>query len=185
MAAAQNKADNKGNASGDGATDSGGRKSLKIIIAVAVILFLEIGTVFVTAVLTNKPQVAVGDPFMDDASADEERIVEVPVLHERFPNRKQGIVILYDTEIALEVKKKHQDDVMQTIEENQARIKTVIGTIWRNAEPRHFNEPYLSTLTRQTKDALAEIIDEKVPEGEESRVVGVLIPVLVGWRGEV
>ncbi len=168
----------------DEAADGGGKKSIKVILGVVGILALEAGTIFGTALLTNKPDIAVGDPFATDASADEERIVEIGVVQQRFPNRKSGRAMLYETHIAIQVKKKDEELVQKIIEENNARIKTVIGTIWRNAEPRHFNEPYLSTLTRQATESLVEIVDENLPEGEETRVQGILIPTLTGWPAD-
>lgn len=168
----------------DGDGGGGKKKPIKVMLGVVVILGLEAATIFGTAMLTNKPQIASGDPFLEDQMAAEERIVEVPVLNQRFPNRKSGVIMLYETNIAVQVKKKNEEKVKQIIEENSARIKMAIGTIWRNAEPRHFNEPYLNTLTRQAREMLTKIIDEGLPEDEESRVAGVLIPVLTGWRSD-
>ena len=169
----------------DGDGDTGKKKKpIKMILAVLLILGLEAGTILATAILTRKPDFAGAGPFIDDSAAAEERLVEVGVLHERFPNRKSGVTMLYETTIAVQVKKKNSEKVTQIIEENRARIQMAIGTIWRNAEPRHFNEPYLDTLTRQAHEMLFQIIDEDLPEGEESRIEGVLIPTLTGWRSD-
>ena len=163
---------------------SGGKKPIKLILGVVIILGLEIGTIFITAMMTNKPKLATADPFKTSQLDEGERIVEVPVIKGRFPNRKSGRSMLYQTEITVQVKKKNEEKVKQLIEENQARIKMSVGTIWRNAEPRHFNEPYLSTLTRQVRETLEKIIDANLPEGENSRVEGVLIPTLTGFPSD-
>jgi len=163
---------------------SGGKgKSLKIIIAVVAAVAIEGGIIAGTAMFTSGPKVTLADNFQEDTSAEDERIVEIPILHERFPNTKQGVVMLYDTQITIQVKKKNQEKVTSIIEENQARIKMLIGTIWRNAEPRHFNEPFLNTLTRQVRDGLAPVVNQG-DTSEEGRLVDVLIPTLVGWRGD-
>ena len=178
------KTNDKANTGQEGDAQSGGKKPIKIILGVVIVLGLEIGTIFATAMLTNKPKVMAADPFKLDQSDESERIIEVPVIKGRFPNRKSGRSMLYQTEITVQVKKKNEDKVKQLIEENQARIKMSVGTIWRNAEPRHFNEPYLSTLTRQVRETLEKIIDANLPEGEDSRVEGVLIPTLTGFPSD-
>lgn len=160
------------------------KKPLKLILAILLILGLEAGTIFATAIFTRKPEISRADGFKDDLAEAEERLVEVSVLHERFPNRKSGVTMLYETTLAVQVKKKNSDKVTQIIEANAARIQMAIGMIWRNAEPRHFDEPYLDTLSRQAHEILVQIIDEGLPEGEESRIEGVLIPTLTGWRSD-
>ncbi len=168
---------------GDGAKGGNKKKPVKMILAVMLILGLEVGTIFLTTMLTNTPQLEAGI-FEEDQNADEERIVEVRVLDERFPNRKSGVTMLYETDLTVQVKKRNSEAVTQIIEENKGRIQMAIGTIWRNAEPRHFEEPYLDTLTRQAQEILEQIIDQDLPEGEETRVEGVLIPTLTGFRSD-
>lgn len=178
------KNNNNTKAEQEGDAQGGGKKPIKMILGVVLVLGLEIGTIFVTAMMTNKPKMAAADPFMASELDEGERIIEVPVIDGRFPNRKSGRSMLYQTEITVQVKKKNEDKVKQLIEENQARIKMSVGTIWRNAEPRHFNEPYLSTLTRQVLEMLDKIIDANLPEGEDPRIEGVLIPTLTGFPSD-
>lgn len=156
------------------------RLSLKVFMFVAMAMGLEAVVIIGAAIMTNTPEVQAGE-FTADPAAQLDRIVEIPVVAQRFPNSKQGVTYLYETEIAIQVKARHQEPVTRILEENEARITTLVGTLWRQAEPRHFDEPHLSTLTRQLEEGLGDILGED-PNTNEPRLQGVLIPVLTGFR---
>ena len=158
------------------------RLPFKLLVLIGSLMLVEAGVIVGVAVITNTPQVE-AQPFATDPTAELDRIVEIPVVEERFQNTKQGVAYLYDTQITLQVKKRHESDVTAIIESNQARIRMEIASLWRNAEPRHFEEPHLSTLTRQAEKILDEIIGPDAATGE-SRVAGVLIPKLNGFRAD-
>lgn len=160
-----------------GGGGGGGKKVGMMVIALMVVEALVIGA---AAYFTRPPEI-VADNFVEATDAEEDRIIEVLVIDDRLPNRKQGIVYLYQTQIMVQVRIKHQEDVEALITENQGQIKTRLSAIWRQAEPRYFDEPMLSTLTRQAEDALSEIFG-KDPETEQPIVCGVLIPTLTGYR---
>ncbi|NOG53581.1 MAG: hypothetical protein HND57_04525 [Planctomycetes bacterium] len=94
-------------------------------------------------------------------------------------NNKQGVPYLYETEVYIQVKRRYKADVTSLLEQNTARIKTEISTLWRQAEPRFFEEPQLNTLSRQVETKLRDIIPDD-PESGEPRFESVLIPVLRG-----
>ena len=154
--------------------------SLKVFLLVAAAMVLEAAVIIGVAIMTNTPAVQAGE-FTSDPAARLDRLVEIPVVSQRFPNSKQGVTYLYDTEVAVQVKARHEEAVRQILEENEARITTLIGTLWRQAEPRHFDEPHLSTLSRQLEEGLGSILGED-PNTNEPRLQGILIPVLTGFR---
>lgn len=156
------------------------RLPAKVILMVATVMIIEAGVIIGAAIVTSTPEVKAGE-FTPDPQAHLDRIVEVPVLEERFPNSKQGVTYLYDTRITIQVKARHQETVQRILNENQARITTLVSTLWRQAEPRHFEEPQLSTLSRQLEEGLGAILGED-PNTNEPRLHGVLIPVLTGFR---
>ncbi|MFG0330947.1 MAG: hypothetical protein ACF8PN_13745 [Phycisphaerales bacterium] len=163
--------------------ESTGRKlPLKVIIIVVGVVLMEVATIIGVAMFTNTPSVEARE-FEIDEAATLNRIVEVPVLKDRFPNSKQGVVYLYETQITAQVRARDQQEIERILTENEARVKTIVSAIWRQAEPRHFNEPELSTLTRQLEEALGEVFGED-PNSNEPRLQGILIPSLTGFRSD-
>ncbi len=150
------------------AEESGEKKKspLKVVIMVAVIMAVEAGVLLGVAMFTSTPAVKADSGYITEQEAALNRIVEVPIVHDRFPNSKQGILYLYDTQITARVKARHEKAITDFVENNQALIKTSIAALWRNAEPRHFDEPLLSTLTRQATEALKEIMPRDPTTGE-------------------
>lgn len=151
---------------------------MKIIIMVAIAMLIEGGIIGGVAMFTRAPTVKAA--YVEAQTDDLDRIIEIPVLKERMSNSKQGIVYLYETEIVIQIKARYEKEVKARLEQNAAHIKMDIGTLWRQAEPRFFDEPKLSTLSRQVEDKLRDIVGEE-PETGESCLKGVLIPVLRGF----
>ena len=160
------------------------KSSLKIIIMVAVIMVIEAGVLIGVAMFTRSPQVKADSGFLSQQEQALNRIVEVPVVRDRFPNSKQGVLYLYDTQITARVKTRHQKAITDFAEGNQALIKTTIAALWRNAEPRHFDEPLLSTLTRQAEEALKQIMP-KDPTSGESLIDEILLDGVPPYRAGI
>lgn len=162
-----------------------GRKSnLKVILIVAAIMLIEAGVLIGVAMLTSAPSVKADGGFESDQEAALNRIIEIAVVHDRFPNSKQGVLYLYDTQITARVKARHEKAITEFVAGNQALIKTTIAALWRNAEPRHFNEPLLSTLTRQAEEALKEIMP-KDPKSGESLIGSILLEGVTPYRAGI
>jgi hypothetical protein len=157
------------------------RLSTKVIIVVLVIIVVEAGILLGVALMTSAPAVVASLGFAEDEEARLNTIVEIPVVADRFPNNKQGVLFLYDTRITAQVKKRYQPQVEAFIKQNQARIRTMIGAIWRNADPRHFDEPLLNTLTRQVHEAMHEIIPVDAATGEHP-IQGILLEGVTPYR---
>ncbi len=160
------------------------KSPLKVIILVAVIMIIEAGVLIGVAMVTGTPAVKADSGFLSEQEAALNRVVEVPIVRDRFPNSKQGVLYLYDTQITARVKARNQKQIADFVEGNQALIKTTISALWRNAEPRHFDEPLLSTLTRQASEALKEIMP-KDPTTGESLIDEVLLEGVTPYRAGI
>ncbi|MBL1218255.1 MAG: hypothetical protein D8M59_12260 [Planctomycetes bacterium] len=150
---------------------------MKVIIIVAVAMLLEAGIIIGAAIITRTPEVQAN--YIEASEDNPDLIEEVQVLSARMSNNKQGVPYLYETEVYIQVKRRYKADVTSLLEQNTARIKTEISTLWRQAEPRFFEEPQLNTLSRQVETKLRDIIPDD-PESGEPRFESVLIPVLRG-----
>ncbi|MCL4198577.1 MAG: hypothetical protein KJZ69_13910 [Phycisphaerales bacterium] len=162
-----------------------GRKSnLKVVLIVAAIMLIEAGVLIGVAMFTSAPAVKADSGFEAEQDASLNRVVEIPVVHDRFPNSKQGVLYLYDTQITARAKARHEKVIADFVAGNQALIKTTIAALWRNAEPRHFNEPLLSTLTRQAEEALKEIMPRD-PKSGESLLDTILLEGVTPYRAGI
>lgn len=119
-------------------------------------------------------------PHRTEASEDD-KIVEALVLNAKMANNKSGVTYLYNTEIYVQVKKRHVEKVKAEIEQFQNEIKADITAIWRTAEPQHFQEPKLENLTRKVYALLTDRFGED-KEHAEPIVTKVVIVMSTGYR---
>lgn len=128
------------------------RLNLRMITIVAVILVVEAAAILFLVDLTGGPnEVLADDSPLAMLDLAEERIVEVQVLGARLPNAKVGVTYLYDTEVYVQVRKKHQSRVTDHLDQFGNEIKSEISAIWKAADPSHFQEVRLETLTRKLR----------------------------------
>lgn len=134
------------------------RKSpLRLVIVVGGILVLEAVVIIGAMMLLGGPaDVQATEVPAVLAAPDEERIVEILVIDAKLPNNKSGMTYLYDTEIYAQVKKRYAGQVTDQLEQFRNEIKSEIAAVWRTAEPRHFQEPRLETLTRRVQTMLSD-----------------------------
>ena len=111
---------------------------------------------------------------------EDDKIVEAEVLKAKMPNNKSGVTYIYDTEIYVQVKKRHADKVKAEIEQFQNEIKADITAIWRTAEPQYFQEPKLEKLTRK----VYALLNERYGAGPDNEpiVSKVVIVMSTGFR---
>ena len=152
---------------------------IKTIIVVIVMLVVEAGAVIGLMSMLGKPSPVKGVEVHEDPHAEEERLVEIPVVAEKYTNNSAGRLFFYDVEIVLLSKSALSDDVTTELEERQAQIRTGIGAIFASAQQSYFNEPNRETLTRQVLEYLRGVFKQD-PEGHE-RVEAVLIPKCIGF----
>lgn len=158
------------------------KKSLKPLLVVAALLVGEGVGVMVFMKVLGKPNPVQGQEIVDDGLAELERIHEVLIVADRFPNNYTGRTWLWEAEIQAQVKQKNLADVERVLEERNAEIKTGVSRIFRAAHHNYFTEANLETLTRQVTEYLREVFGQDA-SGEE-RIVRVLIPKCVGFPAD-
>ncbi len=133
------------------------RSPVRLVIIVAGILVLEAAVIIgAMTLLGGPPEVeAAGVPALLEVP-EEERIVEILVIDAKLPNNKSGMTYLYDTEIYVQVKQRYADEVAEELSQFRNEIKSEITAVWRTAEPRHFQEPRLQSLTRRIQTVLSD-----------------------------
>jgi flagellar basal body-associated protein FliL len=143
---------------------------LKTLLILLLVLLLEAAAITGAFLIAGGPAKVQADGTVEDELASAETLVEELVVADRFPNLRRGRTYLYDTEVYVKVRRKHREQVRQSIEERQAELNAAIGTIFRKAEPSHLMEPTLATITRQIRESLNEVFgtdDEGKPVVEK------------------
>jgi len=158
------------------------KKSLKTLIIIAVMFIGEGVGVMVMMKALGKPDQVQGQGLVDDQLATLERLHEVPVVSDRFPNSFTGRMWLWQADILTQVKEKNLSNVQGALEDRKAEIKTGISRIFRAAHHNYFTEPNLETLTRQVTEYLREVFGKDA--SGENRIVRVLIPKCVGFPAD-
>jgi flagellar basal body-associated protein FliL len=130
---------------------SGGKAArLKTFIIIAVVLVVEAAAIIGIMFVVGRPDETRAMPITADMEmSDEDKIVEVMVLDTRLPNSRSGVTYLYNTEIYVQVRKRHADRVAEHLEQFQNEIKSEIAAIWKTSEPHHFQEAKLESLKRK------------------------------------
>ena len=143
------------NAQQDAAAEPAKKKfPVKAIVLILALLLIEAGAFTAVMILGGGPDKVQAESGAVDLEADLETLVEMPLLQDKFQNRRTGRAFLYDTTINILVKKKNQTKVSELLEENTARIESDISSIFTKAEPAYLEEHQLSTIRRQVKAAL-------------------------------
>ncbi len=128
---------------------------LKTLLMLGGVLLLEVVTVFIVITMAGGPAPVSADRaganlLVDDGNKEAEELV----IEERFANSRRGDVYLYDSEIYVVIRKKHQDKVKADLKSMSAQIHSDILTIFRRADPSFMHEDELQTLSRQIKAAM-------------------------------
>lgn len=139
--------------------------TIKAILVVAVVLFLEAGTIIGTMYFGGGPAEVKGDGITADDQAEQNKLVEVEVVSGKFTNERTGRTYIYDTEIFATVRNKHADQFKEELESMKQRVRSDIDAIFRGADPAFFAERERSTLTRQIRAALQQRFGDSA-EGE-------------------
>ena len=162
------------------------KKSLpiKTIAAVLVMLVVEAGAIVAFMSMMGKPAEVNAVTVEDHHESDGSGLMELPVLHEKFTNSRQGRVWIWDVEVIVQVKEANAETVGMEIEGKQALIRTGVSKIIAAAQHAYFNEPGRETLTRQIQEFMngKEVISPNA-EGEP-RIEAVLIPGCIGFPAD-
>jgi flagellar basal body-associated protein FliL len=153
-----------------------GGGSLKAILIVAAVLLIEGGTIVGTIMLSGGPAPVKGEGIAADGQAELNKLVEVLVVKDKFSNERTGRIWYYDTDITATVKSKNVEKFTEELESMKARLTNDIHTIFRRAEPTHFQEPTRATLTRQ----IQAVLDERFGKDVEDEPY--VVEVIINWR---
>jgi flagellar basal body-associated protein FliL len=195
------------------AADATPKKKLpiKTAAAVAVMLVVEAVAIIAAVKMFGKPSEVKGVGLEHVEHDEGDRLVEIPVLHEKFVNNSSGRVWIWDTEVIIKVKHKHAGEpeaegkpakgghgeapaegehgsehagptVREELKERTAEVRTGIGAIMSSAQHAYFTEPARETLSRQILEYLRKVFGPDA-EGHE-RIDEVLIPRCLGFPAD-
>ncbi len=155
---------------------------IKTVVIVLAMLIVEAGAIIGALMFLGQPSPVEGTEIVDDASAESEQLVEVPILQDKFANNDTGRLWYWDTEVIITAKQKHADSVTAELERRAAEIRTGVGAVVAGARHAYFNEPGRATLTRQLLEFMRDKFGQDA-EGEE-RITGVLVPKCIGFPAD-
>lgn len=137
----------------------------KLFVIVAAVLALEAALIIgVFVLIAGPPTVSASQVPEDDVVSEDDRIVETQILDARLPNNRTGVTYLYDTEIYVQTRQRHVEQVERELDQFQNEIRAEIAAIWRTADPHHFQEPRLESLTRK----VSALLDRRFGSDEET-----------------
>ena len=147
--------------------------SLKAVLLIAAVLVIEGVAIAAAFMFSGGPANVKAEPGFQTLIDDGEREVELLVVADKFQNAQRGRVYLYDTEIYIVIKKKHQTAMEGEVKAMNAQISTEIARIIGQADPTILLSPDRTTLTRQ----ISAVLDDKLGKNEQgkSRVLKVLV----------
>ncbi len=156
------------------------KKTIFILGGVFVLEGLAITAVFLLA--GGPTNTGADGPDLDLIAAGEKPF-ELRLVDDKFPNTLSGRTYLYETEIFIKIRQKHQEDIEQKLETMAAQIKADVAEIFRAAEPSHLRETSLATIKRQIRARLAQRLGRDVDGGEY--IEEILIPRCTQFRADM
>ncbi|MEQ8844114.1 MAG: hypothetical protein RIB58_04595 [Phycisphaerales bacterium] len=169
------------------AADESPKKGLpiKTVAVVLVLLVAEAAALVFVMGMLGQPSGVMADPdLVTEEVAQGDELVEIPVLNEKFTNGSTGRMWIWETELLIQVKQKHQAAVQERLEKRLAEVRTGIAGIISEAQHHSLTEPKRQTITRQCLEYLRRDIFENDPVTGEPMVQGVLIPQCLGFPGD-
>lgn len=156
---------------------------IKTLLIMLTVLVIEGAAISAAFVLYSGPSAVKADGAEEDPDAMPEQPVEELVVSGNFPNTKRGRTYLYDTEIYVVIRRKHQEHVRQQLDDMSAQVSANIREIIGRAEPNHLLEPTLATLRRQIKASLDDLLG--MNEERQSRIDRIVITRFTQFRADL
>jgi flagellar basal body-associated protein FliL len=150
----------------------------KLVIIVAGVMAMEVVGVAAFLMLSGGGPSEAAAEIVPDPATDPEALVEVPVVADRFQNMHTGRVWQWECDVVIQVRRRNQEPVTQSLESRKAEVTAGIGELVRKATHAQLREPELLSIKRKLEAYLGELFGEDA-DGE-ARVVKVLIPKLRG-----
>lgn len=154
---------------------------IKLIGIVSALMLVEgLGVYLFVGMTGSRAQSAAAEVHGEhDANANE--TVEIDLVDDKFQNLQTGRVWVWDVQIVLKAKQKHEAVISEEMGKRAAEIKEGIGQIIRRAQHSQLREPELTTINRQIAAYLDTIIKPDEADGH-SRIERVLIPKCKGLQ---
>ncbi len=165
------------------ANDNKKKLPIKTIAVLAVVLIVEAVAIIGVFSMSGQPSDIQADPTAKTESDLAEQMVEELVVAEKFQNVRSGKPFIYDTEVYITMKRKHQADAASKLSLMSNSIREDIRTIFSRADPGHLDEPTLSTLERQIKAVLDSRLEFDVDTGDPI-VESVIITKCIRYRSD-
>jgi flagellar basal body-associated protein FliL len=158
------------------------KKSPVMMIAiVGAVMVIEAGAIFAVVGMTGGgASEATAQGIEEHGHDDSNEFVELPLVSDKFQNMQTGKTWIWNAEIVLRVKKKHEAAVSAAIQSKSAEILEGISMIFSRAQISQLKEPSRQTINRQITAFLNKAIG---PDAEDHpQVDRVLFPKFVGFE---
>lgn len=166
-------------------TDAPTRKlPLKTILVVGIVFIIEAVAISAAFLFAGGPEPTAADPGAEQSKIEfAEQPIEILVVDGKFPNTGTGRTYLYDVEIFIVLKRKHQIKAEGEIEARQAQIADDVREIISRAEPAQLAEPRLAAIKRMIKQKL----ELRLPRDEDGQtiVIDVAIKKWTHYRADI
>lgn len=130
---------------------------LKMVITLAAVFLIEAGAISALFLMFGGPKES-GAVTSPDELALLEQVHEQQLVSGRFTNNKTGKTKIFQVEIYVGVREKNRKAVDKLLETKGKLVQARIGEIFRQAEPAQLIDPNLTTLERQIKAALDDMV---------------------------
>lgn len=154
--------------------DGGRTRRLFPVIVVALLMGVEgVGVFFLAKAISPTPVAVLAAGVEGEDGADstgKNALIEVELADCRPSNMMGGKFITFDMRVSGLVATEDVERVERLIRAKRARLEDGVNTVIRSAEPKHLNEPKLTTIKRRLKYEFDEIF------GDDQLIKEVLIP---------
>lgn len=154
--------------------DGGRSRRLFPVLIVAILMGVEgVGVFFLAKAISPEPVAALATDGEGEDGADSDGqngLTEVELADCRPSNMMGGKFITFDMRVSGLVAAEDVERAERLIRANRARIEDGVNTAIRSAEPKHLNEPKLTTIKRRLKYEFDQIF------GDDELIKEILIP---------
>ncbi len=154
--------------------DGGRTRRLFPVMVVALLMGVEgVGVFFLAKAISPTPVAVLAAGVEGEDGADstgKNALIEVELADCRPSNMMGGKFITFDMRVSGLVAAEDVERAERLIRAKRARLEDGVNTVIRSAEPKHLNEPKLTTIKRRLKYEFDEIF------GDDQLIKEVLIP---------
>ncbi len=140
---------------------------LKTIIVLVAVFLIEAVVIAAVFMLSGGPEPAKAQGAEEDLKAKAQEPVEVLVVEGKFINSKSGRTYVYEAQVFVVVKRKHEEQTITDVKNMQAQIANDVRTVIARAEPAQLAEESLSTIIRHIQQQL----EERLGKDEEGNSI--------------